>query len=797
MHGAMRAPRLLVMLVSAWVLASAGCAPQTTQPDAAMDVGADHAGDASADTTACPGDLLHCGASCVDSRFDPANCGACGHACAAGEVCSDGACGLTCVGGSTLCGSRCVDTGSDNANCGACGTVCDAGRACVAGTCALSCASPLVACGATCADTRFDTAHCGACDTACAAGQLCANGSCVAAGECATDSDCGGLTIARCTTAVCNHGAYPGPMNHCVVVPSPSGTTCDDGLFCTTTDRCDGAGACVGSVANTCGMTAPECQQVVCDEVADSCSVANIADGTSCTGSLCDTGSTCTAGACHGTPIVCSGVGPCGPNTCDPATGSCGAPADGTACEDYNLCTTGNACAAGTCGTRMPNCAVFVNESFETCPAGWTLTGEWECGTPMGVGPSSAHSGTGVIATRIAANYANNDAYDMNTASSPPIDLTTAMSPRLVFWAWIDTEGSSFDGFNLSASTDGGTTWTNVTTVTPAYDLTVASRPAWGGHQASAGWQRFHADLSALAGTTARLRFSFRSDGSSTYPGVYIDDVTVTDASADPLQITTTSLPDAATGSPYAATLSRTGGSSAAVWSITGGTNHAWLTIDPATGALSGTPDASISGSVSVTVRVEEPSMPTNFATATFTFSAVTTLYLEQFDGTCPGGWTLGGDWQCGVPMSVGPATAFSPTQCLGTKIAASYSNNQSWTVATATSPDIDLTSVTSARLSMRVWIDTEGSTYDGANLKISTDGGATYTIVTNVTPAYSLTVNTEPAWGGHQASSGWQLVRADLTPYVGHDVRLRVAFRSDGSGTYPGVYVDDVWVTR
>jgi bacillopeptidase F (M6 metalloprotease family) len=95
------------------------------------------------------------------------------------------------------------------------------------------------------------------------------------------------------------------------------------------------------------------------------------------------------------------------------------------------------------------------------------------------------------------------------------------------------------------------------------------------------------------------------------------------------------------------------------------------------------------------------------------------------------------------------------------------------------------------------VWIDTEGSTYDGANLKISTDGGATYTIVTNVTPAYSLTVNTEPAWGGHQASSGWQLVRADLTPYVGHDVRLRVAFRSDGSGTYPGVYVDDVWVTR
>jgi bacillopeptidase F (M6 metalloprotease family) len=89
------------------------------------------------------------------------------------------------------------------------------------------------------------------------------------------------------------------------------------------------------------------------------------------------------------------------------------------------------------------------------------------------------------------------------------------------------------------------------------------------------------------------------------------------------------------------------------------------------------------------------------------------------------------------------------------------------------------------------MWVDTEGPTFDGANLMISIDDGANYELVANVTPAYPLTVGGMPAWGGHQAVLEWQPVEADLTTYAGNIVRLRFAFRSDSSGNYPGVYID------
>jgi bacillopeptidase F (M6 metalloprotease family) len=170
-------------------------------------------------------------------------------------------------------------------------------------------------------------------------------------------------------------------------------------------------------------------------------------------------------------------------------------------------------------------------------------------------------------------------------------------------------------------------------------------------------------------------------------------------------------------------------------------------------------------------------------------------VYSTSFEGACPDGWTLTGDWQCGVPMTVGPATAYVGTQCIGTQIAGNYSDSQAWDATTATSPDIDLTNVGAPMLTFRMWIDTEGNTYDGANLQISTDGGMNYTILSNVMPTYPLIVGTKPAWGGHMAPQDWQFMQADLTGYAGQIVRLRFAFRSDSSGVFPGVYIDDILV--
>ena len=208
--------------------------------------------------------------------------------------------------------------------------------------------------------------------------------------------------------------------------------------------------------------------------------------------------------------------------------------------------------------------------------------------------------------------------------------------------------------------------------------------------------------------------------------------------------------------------------------------NDAWLAIDPVADLLSGTPSPSQVGPVSVTVRVEEPALPSNFAEETFTFDVEPDVYFTSWEGACPDGWTLTGDWQCGVPMNVGPATAYVGTQCIATGLVHDYSNLDTWAGTTATSPTIDLTGVTSPTLTFRMWVDTEGSIYDGANLQISTDGGTSLARVVNTVDAAVPAVRSagEPAWGGHQGTLGWQLVQVDLSAYAGDLVNLRFAFQ-------------------
>ena len=71
------------------------------------------------------------------------------------------------------------------------------------------------------------------------------------------------------------------------------------------------------------------------------------------------------------------------------------------------------------------------------------------------------------------------------------------------------------------------------------------------------------------------------------------------------LQIATTALPDATEGVAYSFTVQATGGSSANyTWGISG--QPSWLTIDSATGELSGTPPAGSAGTYTFTVEVTD-----------------------------------------------------------------------------------------------------------------------------------------------------------------------------------------------
>jgi hypothetical protein len=134
----------------------------------------------------CAAPLETCGegdaARCTDTRTDPANCGGCGNGCGSGRACEAGTCGATCAGaGGTLCGDTCVDLASDATHCGACGNACGPGTTCSAGACTPTCLPTQVVCGEQCVDLATDRANCGACGNVCPFAGTCSAGACAAA----------------------------------------------------------------------------------------------------------------------------------------------------------------------------------------------------------------------------------------------------------------------------------------------------------------------------------------------------------------------------------------------------------------------------------------------------------------------------------------------------------------------------------------------------------------------------------------------------------------------------------------
>lgn len=142
---------------------------------------------------------------------------------------------------------------------------------------------------------------------------------------------------------------------------------CDDGLTCTT-DACinqPGQGKiCAWEVvAETC-LIHGVCLAVgdldpqgcgVCDPATPN-AWSGVADGTPCDdGDVCTFNTACVAGLCQGAEIDCSDGSSCTTDRCDPVGGCMNIPAaDGTSCDDASACTTNDVCAAGQClGTTL------------------------------------------------------------------------------------------------------------------------------------------------------------------------------------------------------------------------------------------------------------------------------------------------------------------------------------------------------------------------------------------------------------------------------------------------------------
>jgi Immune inhibitor A-like, MAM domain len=654
----------------------------------------------------------------------------------------------------------------------------------------------------------------------CTVNDACLSGQCVGGGI----NDCGSPP-STCEAVQCDEATAS-----CGVVAANEGATCTPASLCAATGVC-ASGTC-NEVPKDCSSTpTAACEAALCDPGTGMC-VSQLdagQDGQSCVdlNDLCAVSSTCSAGVCGGgSPKDCSplnsgclegvcnatnglcetqgapqgtlctnGIGVCEVGACDAAQ-ACVASSvtDTTPCDDLDVCTSSDQCTAGSCGgTAIPMCLppAYLLEDFEACPlAGWTLAAEWECGAPSLVGPVAAFSGSGLIGTDLDDLYDSLQSYATAYAQTPPIDLTSATAPVLAYQHWLDTEGSVYDGYHVEVSTDGGSNFSVITNVTPAYPLIIDGQPAYGG--SALMWQPVTVDLSAYVGQSVILRLAFRSDGSVTQSGVYVDELQVIEADQLPVTIATMSVPDGSQDAAYSAPLSVGGGSGNGSWTIQGGSNVGWLAINGSTGELSGTPGGGDVGPVTVIVRYEDASNPANFDEVTYNFVVTGVVHSDDFEAPCPGTWILTGDWQCGPPSS-GPGAAFSGTHVLATMLAGDYSNSQSWLATTASSSAINLAGTTAPSLQFKVWYSTEGSTFDGFNLKVSTDG-VSYVLLATVTPAYPLLIAGESAWGGSQLA--WTDYQADLSAYAGQTIYLQFGFSSDGSVTLPGVYIDDLAIT-
>lgn len=159
---------------------------------------------------------------------------------------------------------------------------------------------------------------------------------------CSTDADCDDDN--PCTDDLC------GPENTCDWIPNTA--PCDDGLYCTSDDTCDGAGRCTGG-GSPCTA---ECL-ADCNEQTDTCEP--VPDGTECGQRTCQDMAllrrTCQAGACNQPELLehCDDGNECTADSCDPAQGC-----DNTGLGDGSPCAGGSGiCCEGTCWAGWECCS--------------------------------------------------------------------------------------------------------------------------------------------------------------------------------------------------------------------------------------------------------------------------------------------------------------------------------------------------------------------------------------------------------------------------------------------------------
>jgi len=393
-------------------------------------------------------------------------------------------------------------------------------------------------------------------------------------------------------------------------------------------------------------------------------------------------------------------------------------------------------------------------QGFEGATGGLTTPGTlWQRGAPTS-GPSRANKGSNVWATNLTGNYPDNA---NEVLCLPPIARAGSDEVTLSVYAWVSAYGG--DGLTIQAlSPELG--WTNVSTspATPSGGFTSLGRQG--------DYALLTASVPAWATDSAHLRFVFQSNTGATAAGAYLDDLSVYDETSDPdgdgLLGVVSEL--AAHGTdPFVADTDGDG-------------------IDDGAEVQAGT--SPLEGS---------------------DFEGAPTLQpgdLLDFEGGDCGGLTAlaaaAGErtlmpdtlWQCGVVGS-GPGRAHSGTRAWATNLTGNYPDNA---VSFLYLPAIDLSSVSDADLSFRLW----SAAYGGDALSVQVEASPNVWIgLSPITPLYNGTDALGAAgFASIGAQNQYSLVIIPLTGHAGDSqVRLRFSMRSNAGAVHAGFYIDDVAV--
>ena len=222
-------------------------------------------------------------------------------------------------------------------------------------------------------------------------------------------------------------------------------------------------------------------------------------------------------------------------------------------------------------------------------------------------------------------------ATDSGSAQTATVNLTLTIAGQLAITTTSLANGQVGTFYSQTLAAIGGTgsiTWAQTGGTLPAG---LSLNPATG--------QISGTPTLAVAGAS----LTFQATDSASQTATVTLSLTIT----APLVITTTSLSGGQLGVVYSQTLAATGGTGAHTWAQTAGTLPLGLTLNPATGQISGTPTVAVTNTP-LTFQATDSGSPAQIATVNLTLTissaplAVTTTSLPTGHAGTPYSATLG-----------------------------------------------------------------------------------------------------------------------------------------------------------